>query len=286
MEIKKEKWTNSAGVSLACYAWEIENPKFLVFIAHGYAEHACRYDKIAREFNSIDGYVFAHDHWGHGDSGPLPAESRLRYDVQDLDQTAKDINDRIRCLREKFEQLPVLLYGHSMGGLLSLMAAISMPSNIDGLILEAAAIKLHPASAAWWQIAGAKVLNRVLPSLKVGKLELEKVSRNADTVQSIKDDVHCADRGGATAGFAVRMLNAQKQVLNAVSSLKCPTLIASGTDDLLTCKTGSDLLSDKMENSQYKVYNGAYHQLHAELDEVTQQFTIDVKEWTNQYFLN
>ena len=93
-----------------------------------------------------------------------------------------------------------------MGGLLCLMAVTKDPKIADGLILEAAALKLHPSTAAWWQGLGAKVLNGLAPGIKVGKLDKKLITRNAAVIQSIENDENCADTGGTTAGFAVRMM--------------------------------------------------------------------------------
>ena len=101
-----------------------------------------------------------------------------------------------------------------MGGLLALMAVIKNAELVDGLVLEAAGLKLHPASAAWWQILGAKMLNAMAPGTKVGKLDKKFITRNEAVIQSINDDEYCDDNGGASAGFAVRMLKAHGVTAN------------------------------------------------------------------------
>ena len=58
-----------SGVKLATYSWPAEEEKFLVYISHGYHEHAQRYQALAEELNKIGGSVFAHDHFAHGESG-------------------------------------------------------------------------------------------------------------------------------------------------------------------------------------------------------------------------
>ena len=69
-----------------------------------------------------------------------------------------------------------------------------------------------------------------------------------------------------------------------LDTVKCKTLLASGTDDFLTCKTGSDFAATKMKDCTYKVYDGSYHQLHGDLDETVNQFLTDLKDWIKTNF--
>lgn len=279
-----DSWTNSAGDALACYKWTVEDPKFLVYISHGYAEHANRYSSVVGPMNELGGSVYSHDHSHHGESGPHPKKSQKRYDIDSFDDAAKDLADRIKIVRTENPDLPLILYGHSMGGLLALMTVISDQEIIQGLILEAPCLKIHPSTGAWWQILGAKLLGGIAPGLKVGKVDKKLITRNEAVVQSIIDDENCADNGGASAGFAVKMLKAQDEVMRLLDTITCKTLVASGTDDFLTCKSGSDFAAGKMKDCTYKVYDGSYHQIHAELDETVTHFITDLKDWIKTNF--
>ena len=93
-----------------------------------------------------------------------------------------------------------------MGGLLAFMSVLNDQEIAQGLILEAPALKIHPSTGAWWQILGAKVLGGIAPGLKVGKVDKKYISRNEAVIQSITDDENCAENGGCSAGFAVKML--------------------------------------------------------------------------------
>ena len=46
--------------------------------------------------------------------------------------------------------------------------ACNEPNALDGLILEAAAFQIHPKTGKWYLILGAKILNWIWPSIKVG----------------------------------------------------------------------------------------------------------------------
>ena len=171
-----------------------------------------------------------------------------------------------------------------MGGLIALMVEIEFPSLVDALILEAPAIKIHPSTGAWWQILGAKLLNRIAPNTKVVKVDINLISRNPTVVQSIADDELTFDCGGCSDGFVVKMLNAQDYVISRLDTIKCKVLLASGTDDFLTCKTGADLAASKIDGVTYNVYEGGYHQLHADDEPTTNKFMADVADWIQKQF--
>ena len=82
MENPSEFWENPEKVKLACYEWlPSSEPSFLLYLVHGYADHACAYPKLVRTINDMGGAVFAHEHFAHGKSGPYPPESPLRCQI-------------------------------------------------------------------------------------------------------------------------------------------------------------------------------------------------------------
>ena len=84
------------------------------------------------------------------------------------------------------------------------------------------------------------------------------------------------DNGGCTAAMVVQIINLQQKVLTSIDQIKKPSLICTGTCDTITAPSGSYLVHQKIENSILKEYEGAYHALHDELDETTEQYLTDV----------
>jgi len=65
--MKNEKFKSFDGTTLQCYLWDdVRNPKAVVQISHGMAEHARRYDDFASFLNANGYIVFADDHRAHG----------------------------------------------------------------------------------------------------------------------------------------------------------------------------------------------------------------------------
>ncbi|GAA3152281.1 alpha-beta hydrolase superfamily lysophospholipase [Kribbella aluminosa] len=96
---------------LTVHVWNpAQSPRALVLLAHGYAEHAGRYEHVAQWLTDSGAMVVAPDHRGHGLS---PGERGL---MRDLDEYAEDLSVVGTTMAAEHEGLPTALIGHSMGG--------------------------------------------------------------------------------------------------------------------------------------------------------------------------
>jgi alpha-beta hydrolase superfamily lysophospholipase len=100
---------------LTVYAWPPpDEPRGVVQIAHGVAEHAGRYDRLARALTAAGYAVSSHDHRGHGastsDDVALGEFGAAGWSGLVVDLAA--LSDRLRSERP---DLPLFLIGHSMG---------------------------------------------------------------------------------------------------------------------------------------------------------------------------
>lgn len=117
--MKKEQFTSFDGTVLQCYLWdEVENPKAVVQIAHGMAEHARRYDDFAKFLNKNGYIVFADDHRAHGaTSANASAKGIKGYHKGEIYMdTVRDEVAITSFLKEKYS-LPVIYFGHSYGSM-------------------------------------------------------------------------------------------------------------------------------------------------------------------------
>lgn len=94
----------------------------IVQISHGLAEHAARYQAFAHYLSKHGFHVYAHDHRGHGltqaPDAPLGQFARKDGDEKVL----QDLGFIEKTIRERHAGLPLILFGHSMGGLITLAA--------------------------------------------------------------------------------------------------------------------------------------------------------------------
>ncbi|MGN7860107.1 alpha/beta hydrolase [Microbacterium sp. 22303] len=98
---------------VAVWHWTQGAPQFIAVIAHGYGEHARRYDHVVERLLSAGAEVYAPDHQGHGRS------EGARVLIETFDDYAHDLDAVIRLAADAHPELPVVLIGHSMGGAIS-----------------------------------------------------------------------------------------------------------------------------------------------------------------------
>lgn len=142
-------------------------PKAIVQIAHGIAEHVDRYSEFM-EFLAAHGYlVVANDHLGHGKSvrkneplGFFAPEDGWSYVVGDMER----LHDR---MHKEYPQLPYVLFGHSMGSFLTRTFLIKHPDKYDAVILSGTGHQVKPLVLSGYAMASTAV--RLYGPAKVGK---------------------------------------------------------------------------------------------------------------------
>lgn len=125
-----------SGASLNLYSLEaLERPRGIVMILHGMAEHAARYQRFAVALSEAGFHVAAHDHRGHGATtapdAPLGSFAR-RDGMEAVLADALHVN---RHVRDTHPGLPVILFGHSMGGIIATNFLLRHSGTLDGAVL-------------------------------------------------------------------------------------------------------------------------------------------------------
>lgn len=120
-------------------SWEeVENPKGLVQIFHGMAEHSERYDDFANFLNRQGYIVYGDDHRGHGRS--QFKDKPLAYIGEDgFNEIVEDEKIISGLIRDKHKGLPLYIFAHSFGSFLGQEYIIRYSRDIDGIILSGSA---------------------------------------------------------------------------------------------------------------------------------------------------
>lgn len=126
------RFTSHDNKTVQLYVWdEVQNPKAVVKIAHGMAEHSARYDDFAQFLNSKGYVVVMNDHRGHG----LTAEKdSLGYEEGDM--WTNNVRDQLAILdycREKYK-LPLFMMGHSYGSFIT-QAVVEENPDVKGYVV-------------------------------------------------------------------------------------------------------------------------------------------------------
>ena len=243
------------GASLALRAWPTDGvPRALVQLVHGLGEHIGRYEHVARWFNARGFAVHGYDHYGHGaSSGPrggLPAELRL------VDDLALVLDDT----RRAHPGLPLLLLGHSLGGLVAASLVARNVRPVDALVLSSPALDAGLSAPQKLLLA---LLLRVAPNLRVGNgLEDRYLAHDPAVVQAYRADVRVHDRIGAR--LARFLADEGARVLARAPTWPVPTLLLYAGDDRLVKPAGSRVFGQAAAPSgkvQAQCFDALYHEI-------------------------
>jgi alpha-beta hydrolase superfamily lysophospholipase len=116
--------------SIAVREWPRDRPRYVALLVHGYGEHIGRYAYVADVLHRHGAAVFGPDHLGHGRSG---GERVL---IEDFEDVVSDVRTVERLARDAHPGVPVVLIGHSMGGLVAARYAQRYGSGLAGLVLS------------------------------------------------------------------------------------------------------------------------------------------------------
>ena len=111
-------------------------PKAVVQIAHGIAEHIDRYEDFMR-FLAENSYVaVGNDHLGHGKSAAKQEERGIFADSDGWNYVVEDMKTLRDRVREEYHDIPYIFFGHSMGSFLTRTYLIRYPDQYDAAILS------------------------------------------------------------------------------------------------------------------------------------------------------
>lgn len=135
--MKKFSFIDKEGKEIKCYKWEAEGEaKGVIQISHGMTEYACRYDYFAKKFSENGFIVYAHDHRGHGETSKSEEERGYIADKEGFDLLVEDVKELSDIIKKENEELPLILFGHSMGSFVSQRYIELYGDKIDGVILS------------------------------------------------------------------------------------------------------------------------------------------------------
>jgi alpha-beta hydrolase superfamily lysophospholipase len=229
-----------------------------LLLVHGIAEHAGRHAHVASRFASAGIETRAYDLRGFG------ASAGRRAYVDRWSQYHDDVEDQLASIRAAAGALPVVLYGHSMGGLIAIGYALADPPRPepDLLVLSAPAIA---ARLPRWKFALAEVLGRVAPRLDIpNEIPPGGLSRDPEVEVDYRSDPLNAH--STTARLAMELFHEQARVqarLAQIGALPVPAYVLHGTDDAIVPVSASALL-ERRGNATRRVYPGLRHETHHE----------------------
>ena len=168
---------------LKAYEFPCEDPKKIVCLIHGIGEYFLRYERVAGRFNEKGIDVIGMDLRGHGDTPGKKGHCAPREAV------LKDVDCLIKYAQEHYPGIPIVLYGHSMGG--NIVLDYRARGNLNGVPEK------YVVSAPWVQLVRStpkplisvlSAIAKVAPKATMSSSVDEKLLGNPESVGSYSDN--------------------------------------------------------------------------------------------------
>ena len=229
--------------------------KGLVVLVHGFGEHSGRYLHVAAALNDGGYSCFAMDLRGHGRSAG--ARAFVTYFTDYLD----DVDAAVGLARERCPELPLILIGHSMGGLIVANWIADRGDSAAGFVLSSPGMGVALAVPVWKDALG-RVMSRLIPGLAIPTgLDPRLVSRDPAVVEAYVGDRLVLTQ--ATARWYVEFLAAQQRALETAPRVTTPALVMQAGNDGLVNPEASERYATALggEDVTFTRYEGLYHEL-------------------------
>jgi alpha-beta hydrolase superfamily lysophospholipase len=252
---------NGEAGPLALYDWALPASKPLgtVILVHGLGEHAGRYSEVAAHLQQWGFAVRAYDQQGHGQShgarGDMLRPGSLQADLcRVIDDTRQ---------HPSLQGTPLILLGHSMGGLVVARTLAEGLRPVDAAVLSSPALGAFPNLFQKMLLAS---LPRVVPHLRVDNgLKADFVSRDPDVVKAYKADALVHRR--ISTGLAAWILENGEKTLVDAAQWEVPTLLLyAGQDKLVNAQATADFVNAAPQAVvQAQCFEAMYHEIFNDL---------------------
>ncbi len=240
-----------------------ENNKKMLIITHGYGEHQGYYRDFANYFANKGFIVCTYDLRSHGLS------EGKRGHVSPFELFLDDFEMIIAFLKKTKGELPLYLFGHSMGGSIVINYLLNRkPKNIVKTIISSPWLKLA-FEAPKFKLLLAKIGKALFPNFPIkGELDIYNLSRNIDFKNTFKNDPLTYDLISSAYFFAIR--NAGIFALDNASKFDYDLLMSHGDDDRITSIEASKSFCAKVGSKcTFKEWSGGYkHVVFSENDKL------------------
>src|SRR5262245_8158592 len=256
--MREERIKGSAGNLLIRSLRPTGTTRGVVMIVPGFNAHSGYYGWAADQFAAIGLATYSVDLRGRGQS------DGERFYVEDIKDYVNDVEKLSAVIKSREPGLPVFLFGHSAGGVVSCCYTLEHQSELKGLICEDFAFQVPAPDFA---LAVMKGLSHVAPHAQVFKLNNEHFSRDPKAVQAMNDDPLIKNETQPTSTMAA-MVRADERLKKEFPLITLPVLILHGTADKVTKASGSQFFYDTTGSADktIKLYEGGYHDLLLDID--------------------
>lgn len=244
----------------------VNNPKAVILISHGLAEHCKRYDYVTKKLNSFEYSVYRYDHRGHGLS------DGRRGHLNDYNALFKDVNTMVKLIESENENIPIFIIGHGMGGHALVGFGANYLNKIDGMIFSSPLICDHNS------LTDIKCSEND-PFMLIAESNSHELTHDFDAMYSYENDSLILN--SLTLGTYNELNKSCKNMINILPNFNHPCLILHSLSDSIVSYEDSNFLYENIssEDKEVKLLSGLYHKL---LDEIVKdEILIEISKWIN-----
>ncbi len=263
VNVQELSWSTYDGVQIFAQLFTPQRPKAGILLTHGWGDHQGRYSELTEYFASRGYMMLAHDWRGHGRSAGKRGMAR------NIQQFCDDLELAIAKFRLRLpEPMPIFLYGHSFGGMLTLNYLLKNPERCRSEKYLAGAILTSPLfelsmPIPQWKLRVGNVLRRFAPGVRLRSgINLWQLSEDRVYTERIATDP--LRQGRISLGFFFDMLEQMRWTQANAEKLALNSLLLHGANDLITSPTSSQLFAERAtERVHLKIWSDMLHEPHA-----------------------
>lgn len=248
----------------------LDNPKAVIVIVHGLAEHLGRYDYVVSKLNSFGYSVYRFDNRGHGKSG-----GEKGY-LDDYNQFLDDADLVVNMAKKENPDKPLFMLGHSMGGYIAAGYGVKYPDKLAGQIFSGAAVIDLPIFDELRQTDFDSAPRTMVPNDLA-----DLICRDQKVVDDYKNDPLVLKETTQKL-LGVVFVRGVKWFMDNVKSYRYPCLILHGGNDQIVTPEASKFLYDNISSpdKQLKIYDDLYHEILNEFEK--DDVLSDIRNWVEE----
>lgn len=268
--VREEMLPSVGALRIFVRSWRPDGQsRAVVVICHGVNSHGGQYRWPAEKLAIAGFSVYALDLRGRGRSeGP-------RFYVDDVSEYAGDVATVVNVAKSRDPGLPVILLGHSAGGVTSCVYTLDHQAELAGLICESFAFQVPAPNAV---LSAIKGLSHVAPRLPVLTLKNRDFTRDPQALRALNDDPLIANEKQPAKTVAA-LVRADERLAREFPRITLPVLILHGTGDKATKPSGSRQFYERAgsKDKTLKLYDGHFHDLLNDIGK--EQVMADIMDW-------
>jgi acylglycerol lipase len=267
---REERVTGARGLGIFVRSWRPPGPaRGVVTICHGFNAHSGQYTWVAEQLVGNGLTVYALDLHGRGQS------DGERFFLEKVGDYVDDVDAVVSLVSSREQGLPMFLFGHSAGGVVSCLYALDHQAKLSGLICESFAFQVPAPDFA---LAVLKGVSHLVPHAHVVRLKNEDFSRDPAVVERMNADPLIAHETQPTLTMA-ELARADERLKREFPLITLPLLILHGTQDKVTKPSGSQQFFEAAGSNDktLKLYEGHYHDLLNDIGK--EKVMADIQQW-------